>query len=308
MKIAMMGAGALGGYFGGRLANAGHDVTLIARGAHLAALQTNGLQIKSPNGDLHLREISATDDPADVGPVDVVMMMVKTYDLAAAGQLAKAMVADQTMVITCQNGVSAPDILAPILGAGHIVPGVARISGEVSAPGVIRHSAPLDILILGERDTTISERVRAFYDALKDAGTSPAIAENINHELWSKFIGQSTLASITTLTRLDLGPLLDCPQTGQLFRDAMFEAERVGHAVDSNLPRGLAEHNFAFLSKFPRHMHASMLDDLNRGKPLEIEALSGDVVRLGAAHGVPTPIHAVFASALQPFAGGTPEP
>lgn len=308
MKIAVMGAGAIGGYFGGRLANAGHDVTLIARGAHLAALQTNGLQIKSPNGDLHLREISATGDPADVGPVDVVMMMVKTYDLAAAGQLAKAMVADQTMVVTCQNGVSAPDILATILGAGHIVPGVARIPGEVSAPGVIRHSAPLDILILGERDTTISERVRTFHDALKDAGTSPKIAENINHELWSKFIGQSTLAAITTLTRLDLGPLLDYPQTGQLFRDAMAEVERVGQAVDSTLPRGLAEHNFAFLSKFPRHMHASMLDDLNRGKPLEIEALSGDVVRLGAAHGVLTPIHAVFASALQPFAAGTPEP
>ena len=308
MKIAVMGAGALGGYFGGRLSNAGHDVTLIARGAHLAALQTNGLQIKSPNGDLHLKDISATDNPADVGPVDVVMMMVKTYDLAEAGRAAKAMIADQTMVVTCQNGVSAPDILAPIIGAKHIVPGVARIPGEISAPGVIRHNAPFDILILGERDTTVSERVQRFHDALRDAGTSPTIAENINHELWSKFIGQATLASITALTRLNIGPLLDCPQTEQLFRDAMSEVEQVGRAVDPTLPAGLAGQNLDFLRKFPRHMHASMLDDLNRGKPIENEALSGDVVRLGAAHGVPTPIHAVFAAALQPFAGGTPEP
>jgi 2-dehydropantoate 2-reductase len=308
MKISVMGAGALGGYFGGRLASAGHDVTLIARGAHLAALQSNGLQIKSPKGDLHLREISATDDPAKVGPVDVVMMMVKTYDLAAAAQAAKTMVGDRTMVVTCQNGVTAPEVLAPILGAEHVVPGVARIPGEVSAPGVIRHSAPLDILILGERDTSVSERVQTFHDALEDAGTSPIIAENINHELWSKFIAQSTLASITTLTRLDLGPLLDCQRTAQLFRDAMSEVERVGRAIDPSLPCGLVEHNFKFLGNFPRNMHASMLDDLNRGKPLEIEALSGDVVRLGAAHAVPTPIHAVFAAALQPFARGTPGP
>ena len=306
MKILVMGAGALGGYFGGRLVAAGHDVTLVARGAHLAALQADGLRIESPKGDLHLPGIAATDDPATAGPVDVVMFMVKTYDVESAGRAIQPMLGPDTMVITCQNGVSAHERLGAVIGPDHVVPGVARIPGEVPRPGVIRHTAPLDILIFGEAAGGVSDRCAAFAAALEEAGTTPQPTPTILHELWSKMIGQSVMASITALTRLDLGPLRENPHSRQLFNDAMQEAEAVGRAAVPDLPDGLIEANWAFLDGLPREMHASMLDDLNRGRRIEVDALSGDVVRIGALHGVPTPIHRVFWAALQPFVNGAP--
>lgn len=302
MKIAIMGAGALGGYFGARLQEAGHEVWFIARGAHLRAMQASGLTVISPRGDMTLPQVRATDDPAEVGPVDLVLFMVKNRDVEAAGQQITPMLTPDTMVVTCQNGISAWQRLAAVVGQKHVVPGVARIPGEITRPGVITHTAPLDILLFGEADGGISARCRRLQQALAEAGTSPQPLDNILHELWSKFCGQSVLASMTTLTGENIGPLRETAESRQVFRDAIAEAVQVGKAVVPDLPDDLLERNWHFVEMLPDHMHASMLDDLRNGKPLEHDYLSGDVVRLGREHGVPTPIHSVFYAALKPVA------
>ncbi|MGR3322904.1 MAG: ketopantoate reductase family protein [Pseudooceanicola sp.] len=304
MKIAVMGAGALGGYFGGRLAAAGYEVTLIARGAHLAALRERGLRILSPRGDLHIPLIAATDDPATVGPVDVVMFMVKNYDVENGALAIAPMLGPETMVVTCQNGVSAHDRLGSVIGAGHVVPGVARMPAHVPEPGVINHSAMLDMLAFGEADGQVSPRVERFRDAIKAAGATVAVPDNILHDLWAKFVMQATFASATTLTRSDIGPLRSNTQTRAMMTAAMQETERVGRAILPDLPEGLSERAWDVLDNLPGTTHASMLDDLNGGKRLEVDYLSGDVVRLGREHGVPTPIHEVFWSMLQPLKDG----
>lgn len=308
MRIAVMGAGALGGYFGGRLAAAGHAVTLIARGAHLAALRERGLKILSPRGDLHLPEIAATDDPATVGPVDVVMFMVKNYDVEAGARAILPMLGPETMVITCQNGVSAFDRLGAVIGARRVVPGVARIPADVPEPGIIHHSAPLDMLSFGEVDGRVSPRVERFRQAIAGAGATAAVPANILHDIWAKFVMQATFAGATTLTRLDIGPLRANPDSRALMSAAMAETERVGRKIVPDLPEGLVEKAWAVLDSLPGATHASMLDDLNAGKRLEVDYLSGDVVRLGRAQGVPTPIHEVFRAALQPLKDGPPQP
>lgn len=302
MKIAIMGAGALGGYFGARLAQSGHDVWFIARGAHLEAMQTSGLQVISPKGDLTLDSVQATDNPADVGPVDVVMFMVKNGDVESAAEQIKPMLREDTMVVTCQNGVSAWERLGAIIGPQHVVPGVARIPGEITRPGVLTHTAPLDILIFGEAQGGSSPRCEALFAVLQEAGTSPQIADNILHELWSKFCSQAVLASLTTLTAQDIGPLRDTPESRQLFEDGMREVFGLGRVIVPDLPDNMVEANWVFVDRLPPTMHASMLDDLRNGKPLEHEYLSGDVVRMGREHGVPTPIHSVFYAALKPVA------
>ena len=307
MLIAIMGAGALGGHFGGRLAAAGNDVTLIARGAHLDAIRKQGLRIQSPRGDLHLPDIKATDDPGDVGPVDVIMFMVKNYDLQAAAAAIKPMLGPDTMVTTFQNGVSAPDRLAAIIGEDRVVPGVARTPADVMAPGVIRHAAENDMLLFGEPNGKRTDRCERFRVVLQDAGTTAVIADNIRHELWAKFVMQASLSAITALTRLDLGPLRDTPATAALFERSMAETAQVGHAVVAGLKADIARSQWDFLCSLPATVHASMLDDLQRGKPIEVNYLSGDVVVLGKKHGVPTPLHQMFTAALQPFVDGAPD-
>lgn len=299
-----MGAGALGGYFGGRLAAAGHDVTLIARGAHLDAIRERGLRIRSLRGDLHLPSIPATDDPATAGPVDVVMFMVKNYDVETSAEAIAPMLADETMVVTCQNGVSAADRLGAIVGAERVVPGVARIPANIPEPGVINHPALFDMLAFGEPDGRVTPRIERFRDAINGAGATAVVPENIIHDLWAKFVMQATFAGITTLTRLNIGPLRENADTRALMTAAMEETERVGRAVMPDLPGALVEQAWKILDKLHGTNHASMLDDLNGGKRLEIDYLSGDVVRLGREFGVPTPIHEMFWAALQPLKAG----
>ncbi len=302
MKIAVMGAGALGGYFGGRLAQAGHEVWLIARGAHLAAMKADGLRIVSPKGDAHITDIRATDQPGEVGVADVVFFMVKNRDVESAGMAIKPMLGPGTYVVTCQNGITAWERLGAIIGADRVIPGVARIPGEITAPGLITHTASIDMLSFGEPDGSGSDRVHQLRDILAEAGTTPVVEGNILHDLWGKFCSQAALASLTTLTGLDVGPLRDVPESRQLFKDAIDETYRVVKAAVPDLPVSVKERNWRFVEGLPDHMHSSMLDDLRNGKPLEHEYLSGDVVRLGKTYGVPTPIHSVLYAALKPLA------
>ena len=307
MRILVMGAGALGGYFGARLQAAGHEVVYVARGAHLAALQKSGLQLHSPKGDLSLPEITAVEvPPASLAP-DYVLFTVKNSDVEGAAAALLPALGPQTAIVTVQNGISAPERLSAVVGARRVVPGVARIPGDIAAPGVIRHSAEIDRLSFGEADGTRSARVEALHRALTDAGCTPDIPDNITHDLWLKFISQSVMASITALTRLDMGPLLANPASRRLFYDAMAEVFAVGQARVPDLPGNSLDVAWQWMQRLHPTMHASMLDDLTRGKPLENDYLSGDVVRLGRAAGVPTPIHTVFHAALAPYNGGAPQ-
>ncbi len=307
MKVAVMGAGAMGGYFGARLSAAGHDVTLIARGAHLEALQKYGLRLISPKGDLHLPEIRAVATPEEAGAADVVLFMVKNHDVPAAGEAIRPIVGPETMVVTCQNGVSAPDRLAEVIGWDAVVPGVARMPGDIAEPGVIRHSASFDSLAFGEISGGQSMRTEKLHDALIGANVMAELPGHILHNLWTKFIMQATYASMSSLTRLDLGPLRQNPDSFALLRAAMEEALAVARAAVPDLPDNVIDAGWDHLKNvLPADSHASMLDDLTRGKPIENAFLSGDVVRIGRKHGVPTPIHETFARALAPYEAGSP--
>ena len=300
-KIAVMGAGSLGGYFGGRLAQVGNEVSFIARGAHLKAIQDHGLRIISPKGDAHLTNILATNNPAEIGAVDIVLFMVKNGDVEDAAEAIKPLIGSDTLIVTCQNGVTAWERLGNVVGTDHIVPGVARIPGQITQPGTIKHGAELDILLFGEVDGSNSERCNMLSKLLSNAGTTPVLTNTIIHELWSKFCGQTALASLTTLTGLDIGPLRENKASAQLFKDAILEAYQVGRAAVPDLPESVLKHNWDFVQRLPAHMHASMLDDLRQGKPLENEYLSGDVVRLGRQYDIDTPIHSTLYAALKPI-------
>ncbi len=306
MDILVMGAGALGGYFGGRLAGAGHNVTFVARGAHLEAMQKDGLTIESPMGDLHLPMVTAVSSPAEAAEADVVLFLVKNFDIEEAAQALVPTLKPDSVIVTLQNGVSAPNRLRQIVGVERVVSGIAFIPADVKAPGVVRHSAELQRLVFGAGTDINAPRIKQLAEALNDTGVEVTVSDSVEHMLWTKFVFLSALSAMTTLTRLNIGPLRQTPETAALFRQAMDETEAVGRAVCPDLPQGIAEEQWNFMLGLPGGVHASMLDDLNRGKPLELNYLSGDVVRIGHTHGVATPFHRVVTAALQPFVNGTP--
>ena len=306
MRYAVMGAGALGGYIGGRLAASGNDVKLVARGAHLAAMQKDGLRIESPKGDAHIPQIRATDDPATVGIVDCILFLVKNFDAEASALQMLAMVGRDTVIIPFQNGVSAPDIVRRVTGSDNVLPGVIRFPADIRTPGVVRHSAPFDHVIFGETGGGISPRCLAVATDMKDAGLMARVADNIMQEIWDKLTMQASFASVTSLTRLDIGPIRDNAACSELFIASMQETETVARAVMPDLQPGMAMRAWEMLGTLPPNVHSSMLDDLQRGKPIEVDSLSGEVARLGEIHGIPTPLHGMFTAALQPFVNGTP--
>lgn len=307
MKIAVMGAGALGCYFGGRIAASGEDISFIARGAHLEALRSNGLRIESPFGDLHLRHVDATDSPGDVGPVDLVLFLVKLYDTEDAARAMAPLLGPETAVLTFQNGVDAAARIKAIAGAGRVISGIALIPADIRAPGIVRHSGNFARLVFGETDGRDSERCRAFLDILQEAGVEADVVPDITVKVWEKFILLSALSAVTGLTRLSVGPLFANPDSTALFRAAVDETAAVGRAVCPDLGDGAADGAFETLRGMPPNVHASMLDDLERGKRLELRSLSGEVVRLGEKHGIATPTHLVALRALSPYADGAAE-
>ncbi len=306
MDIFVMGAGALGGYFGGRLAGAGHNVTFVARGAHLEAMQQNGLRIESPIGDLYLPEVTAMGDPAEAAEADVVLFLVKNFDVKTAAQTLLPVLKSNSVVVTLQNGVSAPHRLGDIIGHDRVVPGIAFIPVDVNAPGVIRHNAEMQRLVFGAGTEANAVQINRLAAGLREAGVEVEVSDSVEHMLWTKFVFLSALSALTALTRLDIGPLRKTPETTALFRQAMDETEAVGRAVCPDLPQGTAEAQWQLMLGLPDGVHASMLDDLQRGKPLELNYLSGDVSRIGREHGIATPLHDFVTAALQPYVNGAP--
>ncbi len=306
MKIVMFGAGGVGGYFGGRLAQAGCDVSFVARGAHLEAIRRDGLRLVSPKGDAHVTSVRASADPADLGVADVVFLTVKMYDVDTAASLLRPLLGPSTMVVTLQNGVEATDMVARRVGREHTAGGVAYVAAVIDQPGVIRHTA-LDSLIVGELDGTVSPRLMALRDAASSAGFAFTASQNIQVDQWSKFARLSVFSGMTGVMRSPLGVLRGNPGVMQMLERAVDETLAVGRAKGVPLGDDVRQEVFAMYRNMPPQAKSSLLEDLERGKPLELPWLSGAVVRLGAEVGVPTPTHAMIETLLMPFVrGGAP--
>ena len=306
MKIVFFGAGGVGGYFGGRLAQAGVDVSFVARGAHLAAIRRDGLRIASPKGDAHVTHVRASDDPADLGPADVVFLTVKMYDVDTAASALRPLVGPDTLVVTLQNGVEATDMVARRIGRAHVAGGVAYVAAVIAEPGLIRHTA-LDALIVGELDGAMSPRLLALRDAVSTAGFSFTASPDIRVDLWSKFVRLSVFSGMTSVMRSPVGVLRAHPPLLEMMAAAVDEALAVGRAQGVPLGDGVKDEVFAMFRGVPPQAKSSMLEDLERGRPLELPWLSGAVVRLGREAGVATPVHATIETLLAPFVhGGQP--
>jgi 2-dehydropantoate 2-reductase len=289
MRIAAMAAGAVGGYFGGRMAAAGHDVAFIARRAHLDALRKDGLKIESVHGDLHLPKVNATDDPKEVGPVDVVLFAVKLWDTEKAAELARPLVGPHTRVITLQNGVDSYERVSPILGREQTVAGTAYIATVLGGPGVVRHTSKFAILRCGRIDGTPDAKLAAFVEAAKAAGIHIEPQDDMNRERWQKFIFLSAMAGANCATRMPLGQILADPETRRLYRNLMAECLAVGQKSGARVPDNWVDDRMTFSDNAPPGMKASMLHDLEAGNRLELDWLTGKVVSLGKELGVPTP-------------------
>ena len=306
MRIAVVGAGGVGGGFGAALAHAGADVTFVARGAHLAAMKNKGLKIDSPRGNTHLMPAKATDDPKTVGPVDYVLFCVKLWDVESAGEHIKPMVGPDTAVIPLQNGIDAPERLLPILGTKAVMGGVAQISASITAPGVITQVGTFMRMVFGELDGSRSKRGEALEALCKKAGFDVTLSEQILTELWMKFVLLATNASVTALTRQPIGVLRDDPDIKPQFVAAYSEVIAVGRARGISLPTDALDRILVFNKNAPPTMKASMALDLERGNRIELPWLGGKVVELGRQLGVPTPTHATMYAALKPYIMGTP--
>lgn len=304
MRIAIIGAGGVGGYFGARLQASGADIAFVARGAHLAALQNEGLRLESPNGNLQLPRVQATSNPTTIGVVDVVLLTVKMYDLAAAAQALAPLIGRDTVVVTLQNGVEAVDIVAGHVSRDHVAGGVAYVAAVIAEPGFIRHTS-LDSLIFGELDGRRSERLAHLEQACLRAGFGARVSDNIVIDLWEKFARLSVFSGMTAVTRSPMGVLRSDPDLLAMLEAACQETIRVGRARGVAIPDALMREILQMVHALPYHAKASMLEDLERGRRLELPWLSGGVVRLGAMAGVATPIHAFIATVLKPHVNGS---
>jgi 2-dehydropantoate 2-reductase len=306
MRIAVVGAGGVGGGFGAALAKAGADVFFIARGTHLAAMKSQGLKVQGDRGETHLVPTRATDDPDDIGQVDIVLFCVKLWDVESAGYHIKPLIGPDTAVIPLQNGIDAAERLIPILGSNAVMGGVAQISASIVGPGLIRQVGTFMRMIFGELDGTVSRRAEAFLALCSKAGFDATLSEQILTELWMKFILLASNASITALTRQPIGKLRDDSDLRLMFTAAYREAIDVGRARGVALPADALENVMNFTSRAPSSMKASMAIDLERGNRLELPWLGGKLVDLGLKLGVPTPTHSVMYAMLKPYIMGTP--
>ena len=289
MRIAAMAAGAVGGYFGGRMAAAGHDVFFIARGANLAAMKADGLKIESVHGDLHLAKPNVTDDPKNVGPVDIVLFAVKLWDTEEAAKLMKPMVAPNTRVITVQNGVDSMERLSTILPPDCVNGGAAYIATVIGSPGVIKHTSHFAKLRYGRADKKPDAVLQAFTDAGKAAKLDMDISADINVEIWEKFIFLTAMAGATGSMRSPIGAIRSDPELRGFFRALMEEAYAVGRAKGVALAPDFVEGRMKFLETIEPGMKASMAHDLERGNRIELDWLAGKVRALGRALNIPTP-------------------
>ncbi|HXP05964.1 MAG TPA: 2-dehydropantoate 2-reductase [Stellaceae bacterium] len=306
MRIAIVGAGGIGCIYGASLAKAGADVTFIARGAHLAAMQANGLKIEGDRGEMHINPVQATDDPASVGVVDYAIFCVKLWDVESAGAAIKPVVGPGTAVIPQQNGVDAHERLIPILGREAVMGGTAWVTGSIVAPGVVRQTGTYQKLIFGELDGSMSARGQALADLCEEAGFEGAFGSDVLVPIWEKFLGIVPLSSINSLTRVPLGIYREDPELWALCEASLKETVAVGLAEGVALPADAFDKVVAQLRSMPPYHMTSMCNDLLRGNRIELPWFAGKVVELGRKHGIPTPTCNLLYAALKPHINGKP--
>ncbi len=303
MRIAVMGAGGVGGYFGGLLARAGNEVSLIARGAHLEAIRTHGLRVRGSKGDFYLR-VDATDAPSRVGPVDLVLLTVKTYQNAVAMPALAPLVGEGTSLLTLQNGVEGPEELARRVGRERVLPGAAYIETQIEAPGVIRQTGDVVRIVFGETDGRTTPRCQRIQETFMDAGIATEVSDDVVRDLWTKFLFISTVAGVTSAARVPVSRLLPHPEARGTIVAAMKEVEAVGRAKGVGLDPEVVARTMEYMETVAKDLQASMHTDLELGRPLELEALNGAVVRMGREVGVPTPVNDILYSILVPHRDG----
>ena len=309
MRFAILGSGAVGGYYGAKLARAGHDVTFIARGVHLSAIRERGLAVRSPMlGDFTVRA-RAEEDTAKVGPVDVVIVAVKAYDNASALPLLAPMMGSDSSVLTLQNGVDSVQEVAALVGEGPVIGGTTYVATALSSPGVIEQTGTHRRIVFGEVFGSLpraSARVRAIHDAFADADIQSEPAGDGRVPIWEKFIFLVALAGFTGASRLPIGPLWADPDVRAQFLDACREVESLARAEGVNVASDVVDRVNTYVRAVPGTMRSSLLIDLSQGKRIEVEALQGSVVRRAARAGIPVPITSTLYAVLKPFAAGPP--
>ena len=305
MKIAIMGSGGIGGYYGAMLQNGGADVTFIARGAQLEALRQNGIAIEGVK-PVNLPKVKATVDPATIGPVDMVIFSVKLRDTESAAKQILPLIGPDTGIISLQNGVTKDDMLAPIVGREHLLGGAAYIGVSVARPGVIKKAGTIERLAFGEFDNKVSKRAQGFLDACKAGDIKADIPPDISLELWQKFVVIVTMSSITASMRSTIGPIRANPHARAFALDLMREVVAVGRAQGIALESDFADKRIAHVDGMSPDMRASMALDLELGRPLELPWLAGAVVDLGAQKGVPTPCCRAVRDILALYVDGKP--
>ena len=304
MRIAVMGAGGLGGYFGARLCLGGADVYFIARGRHLQALREDGLRIVGPE-PMQVQHVAATDDAGSVGTVDLVMLCVKLWDTDAALEQIRPLVGTHTTIVSFQNGVLKDQAVQAAYGAAAVMGGVGYVATTIDAPGVIRQTGPMQRLLFGEFDGSRSSRGQAFLEACLAGGIKAELSDDIQREIWQKFVFLAGLSGTTTTIRKPIGPIRAHAQTRSFLLDVMREVVAVGRAQGVNLPEDYAEVRLKLADDVAYDMTSSMHHDLERGNRLEVRWLAGAVVELGRRNGVPTPLNRAIADILVLHAGGS---
>jgi 2-dehydropantoate 2-reductase len=304
MRIAVIGAGGVGGYFGGRLAEAGHEVQFLARGRHLAAMQTSGLTVESSNGAFRLERPDVTGEAAALRPADIVLVTVKLWDLAQTGADIASVVGPETVVIPFQNGVEAVELLARSLTRERIAGGVAYIAATIAAPGVIQTTGTMAKLRFGPLVAAQRETLEAFRAACEAAGIDADIPHDIRRTLWEKFVFLNALSGVTSVSRQPVGVVRADPDLRATMEASMTETMRLAHAYGVALPEGFVPAQMQFLDTLPPTMHSSMQNDLAAGNRLEAPWLCGAVARMYAARGSSAPVNRTLYAALKPYVNG----
>jgi len=301
MRITVFGAGGVGGYFGGRLAEAGHDVAFVARGAMLEALRTRGLRVTSPEGDFTISSIRASDRPAELGPADAVLLGVKAWQVPEAARAVGPLIGLGTFVVPLQNGVEAPDQLIAALGPERVLGGLCRIIARIASPGEIRHEGAEPYVGFGELAGGVSERARRLQVAFAGArGLTAEALTDVRAEIWRKFLFISSMSGLGAVTRAPIGPLRTLPETRDLLRRMMEEVRELAAAHGVPLPAETVAETLAYADTLPPEGTTSMQRDIVAGRPSELEAQNGAVVRLGRENGVRTPVHDLVYRCLLP--------
>jgi 2-dehydropantoate 2-reductase len=303
MRVAIMGTGAMGGYVGARLAAGGAEVRFVARGAHLEAIRRDGLKVTSPNGDMLVQPATASAEPAELGPVDLVLVAVKMYDMEPALRAVAPLMGEDTGVVTLQNGVEAPDMAAALYGVKRTAGGVCMINAEIAGPGVIQHNA-LNAVIVGELAGGAGERLRRFKELAERGGVEVKLSRNIRLDLWRKMMLLSPLGALSAMIGLPFARYHDLAESWRLVEMGVREVAAVGRAQGLDLGEPDVETALGHAHAMKPTWKASIAVDLELGKRLEVEWFAGTVCRLGEAAGVDTPLHRVALGVLKPHADG----